>query len=126
MSGFLNCYHVDLSVNNIKIITASKSVTFPKVRLSHEMWNNKWRVSSQNAVCYSFEKKGWNIRTDGDFYHQGRHTEIAQNILRLWPFIGKLLRSTFWWCYQLFDSVFAAFSRNKFILHTFTKMMDFN
>jgi hypothetical protein len=40
------------------------------------------------------------LRTDGDYCHQGRDTEIAHKIndcLNIQACIVKLLRSTFWW-----------------------------
>jgi hypothetical protein len=40
----------------------------------------------------------------GEFCHQGWDTEIDCRSLMTWPFIGKLVRITFWWFHLFFDA----------------------
>jgi hypothetical protein len=91
--------------------TKLRRKTVRDVSTIYELYFSIW-------ICDSFDSS----RTDRDFCHQGRGTEIAQkNEVRqkilTWPFIGKLFRSTFWW--YMYGGVTSFHGGTVFVVHLF-------
>jgi hypothetical protein len=95
--------HVGVSVIGILLFTSGQ---FKLVSAMHSTPSRNNQAGSIYTLTYHNHKDWWWLLSPGK---EGHDTEIApkgfktRNLLT-WPFIGKLLRSTFSWYYLFFDS----------------------